>query len=254
VTSKGRLSTVLVIAMVVAIGAVVALREQHDDGLQKEAAPVADASVDARATAAKAAKPAKKKGARGGKTTITGRAKGGVSGGGGAHAAGGAAHAPGGGAHARGGTQAGSGGKSVHGGDEPSGTDERTEPGGDPGGGGSVVAPRGAHRRYAPPSGPTYESVLDSNDQHVTIGAHGQPDLTGGQLSAPLSDGSFVSDCGAPDSMGVTVKVAIKSGHAVGVSVSTNPASSDVAGCIDHHVRKLSWPSNPKMDSLVTTY
>lgn len=108
---------------------------------------------------------------------------------------------------------------------------------------------------HAPPSGPSYESMLDSNDQQLTIGGpHAGPDLTDAQLSAPMSDGSFISECGAPDDMSVTVKVAIKKGHAVGVSVSTNPPAPAVAGCIDHHVRGLSWPSSPKMDSLVTSY
>lgn len=67
-----------------------------------------------------------------------------------------------------------------------------------------------------------------------------------------MSDGSFVSDCGAPDSMSVRVKVAIKMGRAVGVSVYTQPPAVDVAGCIDRHVRARSWPASP-MDSFVTT-
>jgi hypothetical protein len=69
-----------------------------------------------------------------------------------------------------------------------------------------------------------------------------------------MSDGTFIDDCGAPESMSVTVKVAIRTGRAVGVSVYTNPPATSVAGCIDMHVRGLSWPANPKMDSFVTTY
>jgi hypothetical protein len=104
------------------------------------------------------------------------------------------------------------------------------------------------------PTGPTYEAALDSNNQQLTIGANSGPDLSDAQLAAPMSDGRFVDDCGAPESMSVTVKVAIKMGHAVGVSVVTSPPAADVAGCIDRHVRGLSWPANPKTDSFVTTY
>lgn len=132
---------------------------------------------------------------------------------------------------------------------------------------GKKAAPRGGKTRVAsaPPAGtthrtahaghgPSYESALDSNDEHVTIGAKAGRDLSDAQLSAPMSDGSFLGECGAPESMSVTVKVAIRHGHAVGVSVDTSPASAEVASCIDHHVRGLSWPASPKLDSLVTTY
>lgn len=226
-TSKGRAGSVFVVAALVAIGvgAVVVLREQDDDPHRRDAAPFADASVDGRAKAAKS-KPAKKQAGRGGKTRVTGHA-GGAGGGGGR-----------GGAHG--------------GGARPSGAREGTDHG-DHGGGGAV-ATGAAHGHHASRSGPSYESALDSNDEHLTMGSHAGPDLTDAQLSAPMSDGSFISECGAPDSMGVTVKVAIKMGRAVGVSVSTNPPAPDVAGCIDHHIRKLSWPASPKLDSLVTTY
>jgi hypothetical protein len=120
------------------------------------------------------------------------------------------------------------------------------DPAGGGGAGGGVGSPT--------PGGPSYEAALASNNQEVSIGANTGPDLTDAQLSGPMSDGTFVNDCGAPDSMSVTVKVAIRMGRAVGVSVYTNPRDAEVAGCIDHRVRELSWPSNPKMDSFVTTY
>jgi hypothetical protein len=125
---------------------------------------------------------------------------------------------------------------------------------GDQGGGDTPPPSPVVHRHYGAPSGPSYESAVDSNNRHLTMGANAGADLSDAQLSAPMSDGTFVSECGAPDSMGVTVKVAINRGRAVGVSVSTSPPSTDVANCIDHHVRTLAWPSRPTMDSFVTTY
>ena len=103
--------------------------------------------------------------------------------------------------------------------------------------------------------GMSYEGAIASNVQEVTMGgAKTGPDLTDSQLATPLKQASFVSGCGAPSDMTVTVKVAIKNGRAVGVSVYPNPADARVASCIDHAIRGLSWPSNPKMDSLTTTY
>ena len=102
--------------------------------------------------------------------------------------------------------------------------------------------------------GMSYEAAIASNNTQVNIGQASGPDLTDSQLSAPMRNASFLGSCGAPDSMKVTVRVAIRMGHAVGVSVYTNPANAGVAACVDRAVRGLSWPVNPKMDSMTTTY
>lgn len=104
------------------------------------------------------------------------------------------------------------------------------------------------------PAGPTYEAAIASNEQEIRMGSKAEPDLTNAQLAGPMDNGTFVGECGAPDSMKVTVKVAIKLGRAAGVSVSTRPPDPDIAGCIDRYVRTFSWPSNGKMDSFTTTY
>ena len=84
--------------------------------------------------------------------------------------------------------------------------------------------------------------------------ASDQPDLTNAQLSAPLRHASFITGCGAPDDMKVTVRVAVKMGRAVGVTVSSNPPSSGVAACVDRSVRSLQWPVSPKTDFVTTSY
>ena len=104
------------------------------------------------------------------------------------------------------------------------------------------------------PAGPTYEAAMASNKQEITIGGRAEPDLTDAQLASPMRNGGFVGECGAPQNMKVTVKVAIKTGHPAGVSVATSPADPDVAGCIDRYVRTFAWPSSAKMDSFTTTY
>jgi hypothetical protein len=103
--------------------------------------------------------------------------------------------------------------------------------------------------------GMSYEAALAANPQQIDMNGHATgPDLTDQQLSGPMRNATFLNGCGAPESMHVTVKVAIKMGRAIGVSVYTTPPNGGVASCVDHAVRNLAWPVNQKMDSFVTTY
>lgn len=121
------------------------------------------------------------------------------------------------------------------------------------GGGGKAGAGGGGGGGYV--GGGSYEAALNANNQEISMGgAKGAPDLSDGQLSAPMRNASFISGCGAPDSMKVTVRVAVKNGRAVGVSVYPSPPNAAVAQCVDRHVRALSWPPNAKMDFFTTTY
>jgi len=103
--------------------------------------------------------------------------------------------------------------------------------------------------------GQSYEAVLNSNNESVTMGqAAGTPDLTNAQLAGPLRHASFVTACGAPDDMKVQVRVAVRMGVPIGVTVATTPAHGGVAGCIDHAVRGLRWPASVKTDFVTTNY
>ena len=105
------------------------------------------------------------------------------------------------------------------------------------------------------PAGKSYEAAVAGNQEQVSIGGTGAvPNLTDAQLAGPMRNGTFLGVCGTPDSMHVTVKVAIRGGRAVGVSVYTNPPNGQIAGCVDRQVRNLAWPVNAKMDSFVTVY
>ena len=86
-------------------------------------------------------------------------------------------------------------------------------------------------------AGPTYEAVIASNTQEITIGKHGAADLTDAQLSGPMRNGAFVGECGAPVSTRATVHVAIKMGRAAGVSVATSLSPGRAAIRKGHRVR-----------------
>jgi len=102
----------------------------------------------------------------------------------------------------------------------------------------------------------SYEDAIDataSRLQHVDAYGHASgSDLTDNQLSEPMSN--VWSSCNVPNNMKVTVKVAVKWGKAVGVTVTTHPHSDTVASCVDRVVRGLAWPSSPKLDSFTTQY
>jgi hypothetical protein len=103
--------------------------------------------------------------------------------------------------------------------------------------------------------GMSYEAVLNSNNEQITMGgASGGPDLTNAQLSAPLRNASFVPACGAPDDMKVLVRVAVRMGVPIGVTVTTTPPNNGVAACIDRSVRGLRWAANAKTDFVTTSY
>ncbi|MGH7440618.1 MAG: hypothetical protein ACRENE_33420 [Polyangiaceae bacterium] len=78
--------------------------------------------------------------------------------------------------------------------------------------------------------------------------------LSNTQLGAPLVHGTFVTECGAPDTMHVTIKVNVKFGRATGVDVKTTPPDKTIAACIDHAIRDKHWDVSPKAGHVSVTY
>lgn len=239
-TSMGRARLVLAVVVLAVVGVAVAgyLRMRDEEALTKDGSNLADAAADASASAkvAKGKAAPKKKTGRAAKTHVVSRS-------------GPAPHAPA--PH----TAPAHTAAPPHG---PApiapGPDPFGQPDDDHGSAPSPAPPPRVHRHYGPPSGASYETALGGNNQQIDMGKSSGPDLSDAQLAGPMNDTTFIDECGAPEDMGITVKVAIRSGRAVGVSVATSPHSANVSNCIDHHIRGLSWPSSPKMDSFVTTY
>jgi hypothetical protein len=118
---------------------------------------------------------------------------------------------------------------------------------------GGAARPSGSPQ-HAGPSGMSYEAAIAGNNLNLAPGTKDGPDLTDAELAGPMRDGTFLDACGVPNSTQVTVKVAIRNGRAVGVSVYAVPPSREIAGCVERHVRGMMWPPHAKMDSFVTTY
>jgi hypothetical protein len=105
--------------------------------------------------------------------------------------------------------------------------------------------------------GMSYEEAISKNVQEVNLGGGGgAPDLTDAQLVGPINARvpEILASCGVPSSTKLTIKVAIKQGRAVGVTVITNPPNPSAAGCVDRGVRGITWPAHPKMDSMISSW
>ncbi len=85
-------------------------------------------------------------------------------------------------------------------------------------------------------------------------GPKGQADLTANQFGSVLNNGSYITGCGTPGSMHVNVCAAVQNGRAVGVTVTTEPPNGGIASCIANAVRRMSFPSNPKLDVATTRF
>ncbi|HMJ52171.1 MAG TPA: hypothetical protein VK540_08845 [Polyangiaceae bacterium] len=105
------------------------------------------------------------------------------------------------------------------------------------------------------PSGLSCEGARAKYIEEISIGGpKGQADLTAGQFASVLNNGSYISGCGTPGSMHVNVCAAVQNGHAVGVTVTTEPPNGGIASCIAGAVRRMSFPSNPKLDIATTRF
>lgn len=106
---------------------------------------------------------------------------------------------------------------------------------------------------FSPEGGPTPVSSMDGGSGNVRRTTQTAP-LSSAQLGAPLVQGKFVSDCGAPDDMKVVVKVAVKMGRPVGVAVKTDPPNGAVASCVEKATREMQWDVSPKTQHATVTY
>jgi hypothetical protein len=105
------------------------------------------------------------------------------------------------------------------------------------------------------PGGLSCEAARAKYIEEISIGGpKGQADLTAGQFASVLNNGSYITACGTPGSMKVTVCAAVQNGRAVGVTVTTEPPNGGISSCIANKVRAMSFPSNPKLDIATTRF
>jgi eukaryotic-like serine/threonine-protein kinase len=118
--------------------------------------------------------------------------------------------------------------------------------------GGGVVGTQGGFPMLG--GGMSCEAAQNAYVEEMKIGQRGQADLTAGQYGAILNSGQYLGACGVPSSMGVNICAAVQNGHAVGVTVTTTPRNPGIAGCIAGAVRRINFPSHPKLDVTRTNF
>lgn len=99
--------------------------------------------------------------------------------------------------------------------------------------------------------------AASSGDAWVPPLPYGKPQtapLSSAQLGAPLVHGSFVTACGAPETMKVKAKVTVKMGRAVAVVVKTDPPDKTIASCVNHAIRDLTWDPSVRSGTVTVTY
>ncbi len=98
----------------------------------------------------------------------------------------------------------------------------------------------------------SYEAALAVPEDLNAV--KGERELSNKDLAAPMQPAAVLDVCHVPDATRVTVKVAVRDGRAMGVSVATRPDDARVAECVDRAVRKLTWPASRKRDSFTTVF
>ncbi len=104
-------------------------------------------------------------------------------------------------------------------------------------------------------AGTSCEAAIAAYREKISMGAgNGPADLTAGQYGAVLNNGRYLNSCGVPDHMEVKVCAAVHNGRALGVTVRTRPGNTRVQRCVARAVRRLSFPSHPRMDVARTVF
>ncbi len=111
-----------------------------------------------------------------------------------------------------------------------------------------------AHPPEPPPAPPPRASYEDALADAAPSDDDAGPELTNGQLLQPMRSPTFLTRCGVPEATHVTVKMAIRGGGPVGVTVLMSPEDPALLGCVEDALWALTWPPSPRLDSFVTTY
>ncbi|MBK6465416.1 MAG: hypothetical protein IPF92_31100 [Myxococcales bacterium] len=100
--------------------------------------------------------------------------------------------------------------------------------------------------------GRTYDDALAIPEDINAVAS--EPELSDATLGGPLNDPALLASCGVVESTIVVVKVAVRGGKALGVTVATSPPSAALSSCLDKAVRQLTWPSSGRRFSFKTRF
>lgn len=79
-------------------------------------------------------------------------------------------------------------------------------------------------------------------------------DLTNGQYGSVLARNGYFRSCNVPARYEIEICAAVQNGEVQGATVKTEPRNPRIEKCIDRGVRKLHFPTHPRMDITTTVF
>lgn len=99
------------------------------------------------------------------------------------------------------------------------------------------------------------EAAIARNNEQLEIGARrGPADITREAYAGILQNGSYLAACSIPERTVFEICAAVKNGHAVGITVSSSPASAPLNACVRRAVARLKFPRSERLDVTHTRF
>jgi len=110
-------------------------------------------------------------------------------------------------------------------------------------------------RAPAPVAVSSCEAAIARNNEQLTIGAaRGPADITREAYASLLQNGRYLAGCSIPDRTVFEVCAAVKDGRAVGITITSSPASPALNACVRAAVARLKFPQNSRLDVTHTRF
>jgi hypothetical protein len=107
----------------------------------------------------------------------------------------------------------------------------------------------------APTAVSSCENAIARNNEQISIGGpRGPTDITREAYAGILQNGRYLSGCSIPDRTVFEICAAVRDGRAVGVTVTSSPASPSLNACVRRAVSRLKFPQNSRLDVTHTRF
>jgi hypothetical protein len=97
-------------------------------------------------------------------------------------------------------------------------------------------------------------AASDANESMDLRAAPGAPDLTRDAFASILENGSYLAHCAIPARTALEICAAVQDGKVVGVSVASEPRSSEINACVRRAVANLHFPRSARLDVTRTRF
>lgn len=99
------------------------------------------------------------------------------------------------------------------------------------------------------------EAAIARNNEQLTIGAaRGPADITREAYAGILQNGRYLVGCSVPDRTVFEICAAVKDGHAIGITIVSNPSTPALNACVRSAVARLKFPRNSRLDVTHTRF